>query len=137
MKNSIRYIVLALHRIYLVKIRGMHISSTSRISLSAFLDKTNPKGIYIGDETFVAREAMILSHDFCRSCHEATKIGRRCFIGVRAIILPGITIGNEVVVGAGSIVTKDVPDHCVVAGNPAHIIKSDIKTGRFGKIEII
>lgn len=133
-KRFIRNIILVLHRYYLVKLRGMHISSSARISFSAFLDKTNPKGIFIDDETFVARDAMILSHDFSRSCHLTTKIGTRCFIGVRSVILPGITIGDEVVVGAGSIVTKDVPAHCVVAGNPARVIRSNIRTGRFGKI---
>jgi len=135
-KSYIRNIILILYRNYLVKLKGMHISSSARISFSAFLDKTNPKGIYIDDETFVAREAMILSHDYSRSCHQRTKIGKKCFIGVRAIILPGLSIGDEVVVGAGSIVTKDVPAHCVVAGNPARVIRSNIKTGKFGKIEM-
>ena len=134
MKNIIRNIVLALYRFCLVRFRGMNISSSARISLSAFLDKTYPKGIYIDDETFVAREAMILTHDYSRSCHHVTKIGRKCFIGVRAIILPGITIGDEVVVGAGSIVTKDVPGHCIVAGNPARVIRSNIRTGKKDKI---
>ena len=45
------------------------------------------------------------------------------WIGGGAIILPGVTIGNGAVVGAGSVVTKDVPDNTVVAGNPAKIIK--------------
>ncbi|MBQ2069960.1 MAG: sugar O-acetyltransferase, partial [Bacilli bacterium] len=38
-------------------------------------------------------------------------------------ILPGVTIGNKAVIGAGSVVTKDVPESCVVAGNPARIIR--------------
>ena len=134
MKNIVRNIVLALYRFCLVRLRGMNISPSARISLSAYLDKTYPEGIYIDDETFVAREAMILSHDFSRSCHLSTKIGKRCFIGTRAIILPGITIGDEVVVGAGSLVTKDVPSHSIVAGNPAKLIKCNIQTGKFGKI---
>ena len=51
------------------------------------------------------------------------KIGDDCWIGAGAIILPGVTIGNGVTVGAGSVVTKDVEDYVVVAGNPAKIIK--------------
>lgn len=50
-------------------------------------------------------------------------IGNAVWIGANAVILPGVTLGKHVVVGAGSVVTKDVPDFCVVAGNPARIIR--------------
>lgn len=46
-----------------------------------------------------------------------------CWLGANVVVLPGVTIGNNSVVGAGSIVTKNVPDRVVVAGNPAKIIK--------------
>ncbi|KAJ3041624.1 hypothetical protein HDV00_008900 [Rhizophlyctis rosea] len=51
------------------------------------------------------------------------KIGAGSWIGGNAIILPGVTIGEGVTIGAGSVVTKDVPDYCVVVGNPAKIVK--------------
>lgn len=51
------------------------------------------------------------------------KIGDNAWIGGRAVILPGITIGDNVVVASGAVVTKDVPDNVVVGGNPAKIIK--------------
>jgi len=54
-------------------------------------------------------------------------IGDDVWIGGMAVICPGVTIGNGVVVGAGSVVTKDVPDYVVVAGNPARIIKHLVK----------
>lgn len=50
-------------------------------------------------------------------------IGEDCWIGGGAIICPGVQIGNRVVVGAGSVVTRDVPDDSVVVGNPARILK--------------
>ena len=46
-----------------------------------------------------------------------------CWLGANVVVLPGVTIGKNAVVGAGSIVTKDVPDRVVVAGNPAKVIK--------------
>ena len=51
------------------------------------------------------------------------KIGNNVWLGGGVIVCPGVTIGNGVTVGAGAVVTKDVPDHVVVAGNPAKIIK--------------
>lgn len=51
-------------------------------------------------------------------------IGNDVFIGARSIILKGVTIGDRAVIGAGSVVSKDVPDDCIVAGNPARIVKS-------------
>ncbi|CAL8123857.1 unnamed protein product [Orchesella dallaii] len=51
------------------------------------------------------------------------KIGDNCWLGGMTVVLPGVTIGNNVVVGTGSVVTKDVPDDCVVAGNPARVIR--------------
>lgn len=50
-------------------------------------------------------------------------IGQGAFIGFSAVILPNVKIGRHVIVGAHSVVTRDVPDYCVVAGNPAQIIK--------------
>ena len=55
------------------------------------------------------------------------KIGNDCWIGGNSIILPGITIGNGVTVGAGSVVTKNVPDNVLAAGNPAKVIRKLIE----------
>jgi acetyltransferase-like isoleucine patch superfamily enzyme len=52
-----------------------------------------------------------------------TKIGDRVWIGANVTILKGVTIGNDAVVGAGSVVTKDVPERAIAVGNPAKVIK--------------
>ena len=53
----------------------------------------------------------------------ASTIGRNCYIGAGSIILTPIKIGDNVVIGGGSVVTKDIPSNCIVAGNPAKIIR--------------
>lgn len=105
----------------------MDIGQNCRISWKTHLDKSiNPKGIHIGDNTWILSEAMILAHDHCRNIIVDTYIGSNCVIGVRSIILPGVRIGNQSVVGGGSVVTKDIPAHCIFAGNPAKILKEGI-----------
>jgi len=114
---------------------GMDISPDVRMSFKARIDKTNPKGLSIGEKTMVAFDAIILSHDFATRRHAAkTRIGKHCFIGCASIIMPNVTIGDQVVVAAGSVVTRDVPSNSIVAGNPAKIIKTDIKTIEYGMI---
>ncbi len=112
---------------YLRRVYKMDIGKDVRISWKAHLDKSiNPKGIHIGNGTCVLNGAMILSHDACRSIKTDTYIGKNCVIGVRSIILPGIRIGDSSIVGAGGVVSKDVPSHSIVAGNPAKIVKTDV-----------
>lgn len=133
-RNFIRLIVITIRHIILNKIYGMHIDKSARISYGAKLDKTNPKGIHIGEESYIASGAIVFTHDFSRSMHKDTYIGKRCFIGANAIIMCGVKIGDEVIVGSGAIVTKDVPSNCIVAGNPARILKEGINTTKYGKL---
>lgn len=112
----------------------MHVSKLAVVSWGAKLDRTFPQGIHIDADSYVASGAIVFSHDFCRALHAHTYIGKRCFIGANAIVMAGVRIGDEVVVGSGAVVTKDVPSHCIVAGNPAKVIKTGIKTKRGGQL---
>lgn len=121
-------------RQYLVKFWGMDIHPKTLISLKANLDRTYPKGVHVGEGSAISFDAVILSHDHIRGIYADTVIGKYCQIGARSMIMPGIKIGDHSVIGAGSIVTKDVPPHSIAVGNPAKVIRTDIKTTWWGKI---
>jgi acetyltransferase-like isoleucine patch superfamily enzyme len=121
--------------LYFTKFWGMDIHPSASYSLSVRFDKTNPRGVHIGAETYVAFEAAILTHDLTRGLYLDTRIGKRCFIGARSIILPGIEIGDECVIGAGSVVTRSLPPRTLAAGNPARVLRSDIEVvSRYGRL---
>lgn len=86
--------------------------------------------IYIGDYTQIAPNVGIISANHSTTDtreHVANQviIGKYCWIGMGAIILPGVTLGDFTIVGAGAIVTKSFPEgYCVIAGNPARKIKT-------------
>ena len=91
--------------------------------------------VEIGEGTIIGGGALIIDTDFHprladgnwgtdpRSVSKPIVIGKKCFIGARAIILKGVRIGDGSVVGAGSVVTKDVSAGTIVAGNPATVKK--------------
>jgi acetyltransferase-like isoleucine patch superfamily enzyme len=113
----------------------MDIHPTVKISLRANLDLTNPSGVHIDEGTYIAFHSVVLTHDMSRLLMVDTYIGKNCFIGAYSIIMPGVRVGDECIVGSGSVVTVDVPSHTIVAGNPAKIIRSGIRTGKWGILE--
>ena len=71
----------------------MDIGKICHISWKAHLDKSvNPKGIHIGDNTWILNGAMILAHDHCRGLKADTYIGSDCVIGVYSIVMPGLIL---------------------------------------------
>jgi acetyltransferase-like isoleucine patch superfamily enzyme len=91
--------------------------------------------IDIGEGTIIAQNVNICDSDshtvyengIEKSKTQPIKIGQNVWICRNALILKGVTIGNNVIVAAGSVVTKDVPSNALVAGNPAKVIANDIK----------
>lgn len=86
--------------------------------------------INIGKDVWIAQNVGIITanHNFLNpeihSEGKPVKIGDKCWIGMNAVILPGVTLGDNTVVGAGAVVTKSFPEgHCVIGGNPAKKIK--------------
>jgi maltose O-acetyltransferase len=87
--------------------------------------------VEIGDDVGLSPESKIITHGFWNSVIEGyssefspVKIGNHVIIGYRAIILPGVTIGDYCSIGAGAVVTNSFPPYCVVGGVPAKVIKT-------------
>jgi len=104
-----------------------------RVSMAGCVYIGAPEGaaVEIGDDTMIAAFAIIstATHDYHAKemrrtgINRSVVIGKGCWIGLNAIILPGVTIGDGAVVGAGAVVTKDVEPGAIVVGVPARLMK--------------
>ena len=105
--------------------KGLTVGSHFSRRNDVHIDGSHAYMITIGDHVTLAGGVTILAHDASTKMHlgytriAPVNIGNRVFIGQNALILPGVRIGDDVIIGAGSVVTKDVPSNCVVVGNPA------------------
>ena len=112
--------------------KGAVIGQNCKISSHSFVCE----GVSIEDDVFVGHGVMFINDLYPRSTNDDgsmqteadwncvdTIVKKGASIGTNATILGGITIGEGAIIGAGSVVTKDVPPHCIVAGNPARLIR--------------
>ncbi len=110
--------------------KGLILGKNVEIIADFFFDPSHCFLISIGDNCTICPNVRLIAHDASTKRHLGyTKIGRidirdNCFIGDSVVVLPGVTIGPDAVVGAGSVVTGDVPAQTVVAGNPARVISA-------------
>ncbi len=131
-----------LYNAYL-KAQGVDIMGAPQfIHPTAIFDGKDYSKTHIGNGVIISREVYLLIHDY--SITNGLKaigenlpkdafwlkdiyIGENCFIGARAMILPGTRIGKNCIVGAGSVVKGNIPDDSIVAGNPAKILANTIE----------
>lgn len=118
--------------------RNAHVGARCKISTHAFICE----GVTIEDEVFIGHHVCFTNDLFPRATTSdgglqtdddwdvvETFVRRRASVGSGAVIMAGVTIGEEALVGAGSVVTRDVPPRMIVAGNPARILRSIDREG--------
>ncbi len=110
--------------------RGMRVGKNFSRQQGCFLDPTHCFLITIGDDVTMSIRVTVMAHDAStKKLLGYTKIGQvhignRVFIGANVTILPGVSIGDDAIIGAGSVVTRDVPARTVFAGVPAKLLCS-------------
>lgn len=111
---------------------GRHVHLGKNVYANYNLTLVDDTHIYIGDYTMIGPNVVIATagHPILPELREKAyqynipvHIGKNCWIGASVVILPGITIGDNVVIGAGSVVTKDLPSNVVAVGNPCRIMR--------------
>jgi maltose O-acetyltransferase len=107
---------------------GLNLGRGVVFGRATYIDTSGLDLISIGDETVISADVMILSHDNATKLHldysvqAPVTIGKRVYLGAHSIVLPGVEIGDGAIVGAGSVVRRDVPPGTIVAGNPAEVV---------------
>ena len=109
--------------------KGTIIFDTSKI----LIDITRPELLEIGENVLLHRGTIIMTHDYASRCfvnkyndfipsHGKIKIGNNVWFGQNVTVLKGVTIGDNVIIGAGSIVSKSIPSNSVAVGSPAKVV---------------
>ncbi|WP_306253736.1 DapH/DapD/GlmU-related protein [Parvularcula sp. IMCC14364] len=129
--------------------RSLGTAIGKRCRLLGGIDAVNPHLVKIGDKCVIGGESRLLAHGPGFDGKELTVIGDYTYLGYRVTVLPGVKIGEGCIIGAGAIVTRDIPDGSVAVGNPARVLRqvspeeaadiryrldNDLFFGRDGKI---
>ena len=111
---------------------GKHVHFGKNVYANFNLTLVDDTHIYVGDYTMFGPNVTVATagHPILPELREQgyqynmpVRIGRNCWIGAGAMILPGVTVGDNVVIGAGSVVTKDIPDGVVAVGTPCRVLR--------------
>lgn len=111
---------------------GKHVHFGKNIYTNFNLTLVDDTQIYVGDFCQIGPNVVLATagHPILPELRERAyqynapvRIGQNCWLGANVVVVPGVTIGNNVVVGAGSVVTRDLPDNVVAAGNPCRILR--------------
>ncbi len=111
---------------------GRHVHFGKKVYANFNLTLVDDTHIYVGDYTMFGPNVTLATagHPILPELREQVyqynapvRIGRNCWLGAGVIIVPGITIGDNVVIGAGSVVTKDIPSNVVAVGNPCKVLR--------------
>lgn len=111
---------------------GLHVHFGSNVYANFNLTLVDDTHIYVGDCTMFGPNVVLATagHPLLPELREKgyqynapIHIGKNCWFGAGVIVVPGITIGDNAVIGAGSIVTKDIPSNCVAVGNPCRVLR--------------
>lgn len=111
---------------------GRHVHFGNDVYANFNLTLVDDTHIYVGDNTMFGPNVTVATagHPILPELREKmyqynmpVHIGKNCWIGAGALILPGVTIGDNTVIGAGSVVTKDIPANSVAVGNPCRVLR--------------
>ena len=111
---------------------GAHCHFGSHVYANFGLTAVDDTHVYVGDYTMFGPNCIIATagHPILPELREQVyqynvpvHIGRNCWLGAGVIVLPGVTIGDNTVIGAGSVVTKDIPSNVVAVGNPCRVLR--------------
>ena len=111
---------------------GKHVHFGKKVYANFNLTLVDDTHIYVGDYTMMAPNVILATatHPISPALREKgyqynlpIHIGKNCWLGAGVIVLPGVTIGDNTVVGAGSVVTKDLPANVVAVGNPCRVLR--------------
>lgn len=119
------------------RLRGVKMGKDVFIGADVMFDEVYPENITIEDKVTIIARSTILSHSFypshfkkaLSSKKSSTILKEGCYLGLGSIIMPGVVVGKYSIIGAGSIITKDVPNRAIIYGNPAAVRGYTCKCG--------